>query len=163
MKSNRGVYPSEFYDEYSQLSQSFEDYSDNPVSTLPTCSVWVSFIEIYNETIFDLLEPCTGNSRSQLKLSADDKKHYYVKGSIFIFFTSKIKKSHWNNLPSCLFTGLKQFCVQSAAEAYSIYLYGKKNLSVACTKMNENSSRSHCLFIIKLLNQSDPEFVTISR
>ncbi|XP_065203195.1 kinesin-like protein subito isoform X2 [Planococcus citri] len=135
-KNKGGVYPNEICDEYSKLSEGFEDYSYDQETVLPTCSIWVSFIEIYNELIYDLLEPC-GSSRTQLKLCVDGHKNYFVKG-------------------------LRQICVQNAAEAYSIYLYGKKNLSVACTKMNENSSRSHCIFVIKLLNQSDPEFVTMS-
>lgn len=85
MKSNKGFYPNEFYDEYSQLSQSFEDYSDNQLNTMPNCSVWVSFIEVYNEVIYDLLEPCSGITRQQLKLCADNNKNYYVKGMVDFF------------------------------------------------------------------------------
>lgn len=152
------MYPNEICDEYSKLSEGFEDYSYDQESVAPTCSIWVSFIEIYNEVIFDLLEPCSGSSRTQLKLCVDGHKNYFVKGTIFLLliFCSPF-------LIMILMAGLKQICVQSAAEAYSIYLFGKKNLNVACTKMNENSSRSHCIFVIKLLNQSDPEFVTMSK
>lgn len=43
------------------------------------CSVWVSFIEIYNEIIFDLLQPVTSN-RTRLNLGEDKKGNVYVKG-----------------------------------------------------------------------------------
>jgi kinesin family protein 20 len=44
-------------------------------------SVWISFAEIYNEAIYDLLQPVTTNSkRKQLKLGQDNHKNYYIKG-----------------------------------------------------------------------------------
>ena len=46
-------------------------------------SVWVSFAEIYNETIHDLLEPCPmgkGKKRTTLRLGDDTNGNPYVKG-----------------------------------------------------------------------------------
>ena len=46
-------------------------------------SVWVSFAEIYNETIFDLLEPCPtgkGKKRTTLRLGDDSNVNPYIKG-----------------------------------------------------------------------------------
>lgn len=43
------------------------------------CSVWISFIEIYNETIFDLLQPIS-NHRPKLNLGEDKNGNVYVKG-----------------------------------------------------------------------------------
>ena len=48
-------------------------------------SVWVSFCEIYNENIHDLLEPVPsgpGGRRSILRLSQDVKGNSFVKGDI---------------------------------------------------------------------------------
>lgn len=47
-------------------------------------SVWISFAEIYNELIFDLLEPCPegkGKKRPTLKLGDDKNGNPYVKGN----------------------------------------------------------------------------------
>lgn len=43
------------------------------------CSVWVSFIEIYNETVFDLLQPIS-NHRPKLNLGEDKAGNVFVKG-----------------------------------------------------------------------------------
>ena len=46
-------------------------------------SVWVSFAEIYNEKIFDLLEPCPtgkGIKRKNLRLGDDKNGNPYIKG-----------------------------------------------------------------------------------
>ena len=45
--------------------------------------VWVSFAEIYNEQIFDLLEPCPigkGKKRNNLRLGDDKNGNPYIKG-----------------------------------------------------------------------------------
>lgn len=47
-------------------------------------SVWVSFAEIYNENIFDLLQPVVINQRRKaLKLARDNHSNTYIKGSVF--------------------------------------------------------------------------------
>ena len=54
-------------------------------------SVWVSFAEIYNEYVYDLLDPTPlgkGKKRPTLKLGDDKKGNPYIKGrpiSLFIF------------------------------------------------------------------------------
>ncbi|XP_054265895.1 kinesin-like protein KIF20A isoform X1 [Macrosteles quadrilineatus] len=104
-------------------------------------SVWVSFAEIYNEAIYDLLQPVTPNfKRKQLKLGQDNHKNYYIKG-------------------------LKHVFVESEEEAYKVLMFGKTNLQVAATGMNTRSSRSHCIFNIKLIkspNVEHPERVVVS-
>ncbi|KAL5014260.1 hypothetical protein ScPMuIL_008530 [Solemya velum] len=96
-------------------------------------SVWVSFAEIYNEQIFDLLEPIPRKKtvrRPILKLSDDKNGSPYIKG-------------------------LKEIQVNSADEAYRLLSIGQRNLSTACTKLNHQSSRSHCIFNIKILRVVD--------
>ncbi|XP_071828189.1 uncharacterized protein [Apostichopus japonicus] len=107
-------------------------------------SIWVSFAEIYNEYIYDLLEamPRTKKVRRQaLKLSEDKN------GSIFV-------------------KGLKEIQVSGADEAYKVLKIGQKNLSIAATKLNHNSSRSHCIFSIKILrvvDVQDPHVARVSK
>eukprot|EP00794_Sanderia_malayensis_P000460 gene460-1102_t len=106
--------------------------------------IWVSFAEIYNEYCYDLLDPTPmgkGKKRNILKLSEDMKKNPYIKG-------------------------LKEIQVNSADEAFKVLRVGQKNQNIAVTKLNQNSSRSHSIFTIKILrivDVDDPHVVRISR
>jgi len=106
--------------------------------------VWVSFMEIYNEQMFDLLDLSPigkGKKRPILKLGDDKDKNPYVKG-------------------------LKEVFVTSSDEAYKILRLGQKNRHIASTKLNQLSSRSHSIFSIKLLKIVDvaqPHVARISR
>ncbi|XP_034165332.2 kinesin-like protein KIF20B isoform X1 [Pangasianodon hypophthalmus] len=105
-------------------------------------SVWVSFCEIYNENIHDLLDFASNTShrRSVLRLCQD------VKGNTFV------KELTWVQ-------------VNSADEAYKILKIGRKNQSFSSTKLNSVSSRSHSIFSIRILRIEDvgvPRVQTIS-
>ncbi|NWI53800.1 KI20A protein, partial [Calyptomena viridis] len=92
-------------------------------------SIWVSFFEIYNELIYDLLEPAlTGQNRKRqtLRLCEDQTGNPYV------------KDLNWVN-------------VQNADEAWKLLRLGRKNQTFASTHMNQNSSRSHSVFSIRIL------------
>ncbi|MED6280867.1 hypothetical protein CHARACLAT_015398 [Characodon lateralis] len=105
-------------------------------------SVWVSFCEIYNENIHDLLEqvPSGQHKRTVLRLSQD------VKGNSFI------KDLRWIQ-------------VNSSEEAYKVMKIGKRNQSLSATRLNQLSSRSHSIFSIRILRIDDsgvPRVHTIS-
>ncbi|XP_047458558.1 kinesin-like protein KIF20B isoform X2 [Mugil cephalus] len=95
-------------------------------------SVWVSFCEIYNENIHDLLEvaPSGAPRRTALRLSQD------VKGNAFV------KDLRWVQ-------------VNSAEEAYRVMNLGKKNQTFSSTRLNHLSSRSHSIFSIRVLRIED--------
>ncbi|XP_044034097.1 kinesin-like protein KIF20B isoform X3 [Siniperca chuatsi] len=95
-------------------------------------SVWVSFCEIYNDNIHDLLEqvPSGHHRRTVLRLSQD------VKGNSFI------KDLRWVQ-------------VNSSEEAYRVMKIGKKNQSFSSTRLNQLSSRSHSIFSIRILRVDD--------
>ncbi|XP_055722768.1 kinesin-like protein KIF20B isoform X3 [Salvelinus fontinalis] len=95
-------------------------------------SVWVSFCEIYNENIHDLLEPMPigAQKRISLRLSQDVKGNSFVKD-------------------------LKWVQVNNAEEAYKVMKLGKKNQSFASTKLNLLSSRSHSIFSVRILRMED--------
>ncbi|XP_043482870.1 kinesin-like protein KIF20A [Leptopilina heterotoma] len=102
-------------------------------------SVWISFFEIYNEGIFDLLANEEGN-KNHLKLTTDEKGNNYLKG-------------------------IRKLYATSAEEAFQIMLAGKSQLRVGVTAMNSKSSRSHGIFSLTLLKyreNSSPEDVTMS-
>ncbi|KAK2582339.1 hypothetical protein KPH14_004675 [Odynerus spinipes] len=89
-------------------------------------AVWVSFAEIYNETIYDLLTIDCQKKKVPLKLATDNRGKAFIKG-------------------------LNSVYVNSGAEAYQVLMAGQYNLKVAATALNARSSRSHCIFTIKLL------------
>ncbi|XP_051523488.1 kinesin-like protein KIF20B isoform X1 [Myxocyprinus asiaticus] len=105
-------------------------------------SVWVSFCEIYNENIHDLLDLISNGShrRSVLRLAQDIKGNAFVKD-------------------------LKWVQVNSADEALKVMKIGRKNQSFSSTKLNNISSRSHSIFSIRILRIEDvgvPRVQTIS-
>ncbi|XP_053307113.1 kinesin-like protein KIF20B [Spea bombifrons] len=106
-------------------------------------SVWVSFCEIYNECIYDLLDPISGDKfykRKTLRLAQD------IKGFCFV------KDLQWIQ-------------VSDAKEACRILALGKKFQSIAFTKLNSSSSRSHSIFTVRLLKIEDadiPRVVKVS-
>ncbi|XP_073784610.1 kinesin-like protein KIF20B isoform X2 [Danio rerio] len=95
-------------------------------------SIWVSFCEIYNENIHDLLEQHASNAsrKTNLRLCQD------VKGNSFI-------------------KDLKWVQVSSAEEALKVMKLGKRNQSISSTKLNLLSSRSHSIFSVRILKVED--------
>lgn len=105
-------------------------------------SVWVSCAEIYNEAIRDLLADSEDNDRQQreLKLIADKQGNVMIRG-------------------------LKWMCAASGLEAYQLIITGRSRATTAATSLNVESSRSHCIYAVKLLKyyrESNPEDVEIS-
>uniref|UniRef100_A0A8C1QK06 Kinesin-like protein n=1 Tax=Cyprinus carpio TaxID=7962 RepID=A0A8C1QK06_CYPCA len=93
-------------------------------------SVWVSFYEIYNEFLYDLLDALPSlqsHKRATLRLSDDKHGNPYVKDLTWIQ-------------------------VQSAEEAWKVLKVGQRNQSFASTHLNHNSSRSHSIFTIRVLH-----------
>ena len=118
-------------------------------------SVWVSYCEIYNEQAYDLLDCCNKRKkRVQLRVTEDRKGKFYVKG----MDRTTCSKNLFNVMKHAyLDTGLKEVCVRSSDEAFRVMLLGKENLHFAATKLNHNSSRSHCVFTVKVIRTNDME------
>ncbi|KAM0789736.1 hypothetical protein ACM66B_006591 [Microbotryomycetes sp. NB124-2] len=76
-----------------------------------------SYLEIYNETLKDLLAPETG----ALRIRQDDKKRFFV-------------------------SPLREEVVTHEAQVAALLRRGEANRSVGATDFNETSSRSHSLF-----------------
>ncbi|KAL9181488.1 hypothetical protein ACHAXT_010293 [Thalassiosira profunda] len=87
------------------------------------CTVKVSYVEIYNEELRDLLN----NRRSATSLLIREDK----KGSISV-------------------EGLKEVAVGSPEQLLEVFRVGEANKSVGATKMNDRSSRSHAILKIVL-------------
>ncbi|XP_075547981.1 uncharacterized protein LOC142582307 isoform X1 [Dermacentor variabilis] len=96
--------------------------------------LWLSFYEIYNEGIYDLLLPSGeaaskkkgGQRRTILKLGEDRAKRAFVRG-------------------------LVEVPVHSADEAHRLLCLARDNQTFAETQLNRSSSRSHCVFTVRLV------------
>nr|KAF6485086.1 kinesin family member 23 [Rousettus aegyptiacus] len=93
--------------------------------------VFVSYIEIYNNYIYDLLEEVPFDpikpKPPQSKLLREDKNHnMYV-------------------------AGCTEVEVKSVEEAFEVFWRGQKKRRIANTHLNRESSRSHSVFNIKLV------------
>ncbi|XP_030577692.1 kinesin-like protein KIF23 isoform X7 [Archocentrus centrarchus] len=93
-------------------------------------SVFVSYIEIYNNYIYDLLEDAPydpiRSKPPQSKILREDQNHnMYV-------------------------AGCTEVEVKSTEEAFEVFWKGQKKRRIANTQLNRESSRSHSVFTIKL-------------
>ncbi|XP_067941465.1 kinesin-like protein KIF23 [Watersipora subatra] len=95
-------------------------------------AVFVSFVEIYNNHIFDLLEdlpydPITGTKAPQGKTLREDSSR--------VMFVYNVTETE----------------VKSTEEAFDVLAKGQKRRKVAHTALNAESSRSHSVFTIRLV------------
>ncbi|KAL6443151.1 hypothetical protein ACFW04_002832 [Cataglyphis niger] len=88
-------------------------------------TVRVSFLELYNEELFDLLSP--NDDASKIRLYEDATR----KGSVIIH-------------------GLEEVTVHNKNEVYKILEKGSEKRQTAATFMNAHSSRSHTVFSITI-------------
>ncbi|XP_060919895.1 kinesin-like protein KIF20A isoform X2 [Labrus mixtus] len=114
-------------------SSSSSLYCDQAETDSSQFALWVAFFEIYNECVYDLLQPslCSkSKKRASLRVCDDGAGNAYV------------KDLRWIN-------------IQTLGEASRLLQFGNRNRSAAATKMNQSSSRSHSIFTMKLLKIDD--------
>ncbi|XP_038563289.1 kinesin-like protein KIF23 isoform X3 [Micropterus salmoides] len=93
-------------------------------------SVFVSYIEVYNNYIYDLLEdapfdPIRSKPPQSKSLREDQNHNMYV-------------------------AGCTEVEVKSTEEAFEVFWKGQKKRRIANTQLNRESSRSHSVFTVKL-------------
>ena len=84
--------------------------------------VYCSFVQIYNEQLYDMLRDGTRAQPLEIHLDTD--------GSTYV-------------------AGLSEYAVRSASECLEIIRTGEENRAVRETHMNAVSSRSHSLFQVR--------------
>lgn len=113
-----------------QKRLSVESVAIVDVAENASLGVFVSFAEIYNEYIYDLLTPQT-IKREKLQLG--------------------------NNNGVAYIKNLTMVPVSNGLQAFQILQFGLRNLNFASTGINDHSSRSHSIFTIKLVQASTSE------
>ncbi|XP_074010615.1 kinesin-like protein KIF20B [Numenius arquata] len=126
-------------------SKDMEEFLKDSEQSSPTVknyvkfSVWVSFFEIYNECFYDLLVPISNDKkRKTLRLAQDIKGCSYVKD-------------------------LQWVQISDSKEAFRLLKLGLKHQSIASTKLNTCSSRSHSIFTVKILKIEDSGAPRVTR
>lgn len=104
--------------------------------------MWISFYEVYNDSVYDLLTLKSakvnfrnvplGGDRPQLKVREDSNKVPYVEGLTYI-------------------------PIANTKEAIRILKYGEKNLQKSSNSINMNSSRSHAVFCLKVVSLEEQD------
>ena len=95
--------------------------------------VSISYLEIYNEIIFDLLSPVPANEqKGEINFQEDAKGNIVVKG-------------------------LSKHVVANEEEAFNLLFEGESNRTVSEHQLNKASTRSHCIFTISIEMKSKVE------
>ncbi|XP_071392382.1 kinesin-like protein KIF23 isoform X1 [Centroberyx affinis] len=108
-------------------------------------SVFVSYIEIYNNYIYDLLEE---TPYDPIKPKWNGGGTPMRQNTEFIPPQSKILREDQNH--NMYVAGCIEVEVKSTEEAFEVFWRGQKKRRIANTQLNRESSRSHSVFIIKL-------------
>uniref|UniRef100_A0A8C0GLQ2 Kinesin-like protein n=1 Tax=Chelonoidis abingdonii TaxID=106734 RepID=A0A8C0GLQ2_CHEAB len=107
-------------------------------------SVFVSYIEIYNNYIYDLLEEIPFDPiKPNLAVCQLDLNHALCRPP-----QSKVLREDQNH--NMYVIGCTEVEVKSTEEAFEVFWRGQKKRRIANTQLNRESSRSHSVFMIKL-------------
>ncbi|XP_044746459.1 kinesin-like protein KIF23 [Coccinella septempunctata] len=98
----------------------------NDVDVDCSYAVFVSYVEIYNNTVYDLLDESNGKNLQPKILREDLQKNMYV-------------------------IGVTEVEVKSAEEAFEVLNAGQRKKRMGHTLLNAESSRSHSVFNIRLV------------
>ncbi|EIW85175.1 kinesin-domain-containing protein [Coniophora puteana RWD-64-598 SS2] len=127
--ANAGMIPRVLFRLFHQLETSAADYS-----------VKISFVELYNEELRDLLAnelaPPAGSAQPMGKGGAPDNGQ----GGLKIFDDSGKK--------GVFIQGLEEIPVKDSKDALALLTKGSHRRQIAATKFNDHSSRSHSVFSI---------------
>ena len=122
-KTNKGIIPRAFnyiYNEINKISKIENENNENN-DNKNKYNIYLSFIQIYLETIQDLLDPTS----KDIRIREDPDKGVYLENVQWIRVTSP-------------------------EECADIFHMGERNRVTESTKMNAHSSRSHAILIIRI-------------
>ncbi|KAH9981274.1 P-loop containing nucleoside triphosphate hydrolase protein [Lactifluus volemus] len=128
-----GMIPRVLFRLFNQLDESSADYS-----------VKISYIELYNEELRDLLASDlaapVGSNQPMSMGSGSTRDATSNPGGLKIFDDTSKR--------GVLIQGLEEISVKSAPDALALLIKGSDRRQIAATKFNDHSSRSHSIFSI---------------
>ncbi|XP_020659349.3 kinesin-like protein KIF23 isoform X3 [Pogona vitticeps] len=107
-------------------------------------SVFVSYVEIYNNYIYDLLDE-TPFEPTKAKWNSCGTP---MRNADFLLSQSKVLREDQHH--NMYVAGCTEVEVKSTEEAFEVFWRGQKKRRIANTQLNRESSRSHSVFLIKL-------------
>ena len=126
-------------------------------SSTRTYSVYCSYLQIYNERIFDLLGGVG-------KINAGPQGGIYI--YLYINVQSKAGlKLRWNARDQFIVENLFLYSCKSQGEVMELFMQGNKNRVTSSHKLNLTSSRSHSILEMKIesVDLLNPDNVLISK
>uniref|UniRef100_A0A914PSI3 Kinesin-like protein n=1 Tax=Panagrolaimus davidi TaxID=227884 RepID=A0A914PSI3_9BILA len=117
---------------YSIAKRLVETVATKSLNNSRCCAVFISYIEIYNDMCYDLLDENLTDERlftsKNIRIDSVTRKAYVEK--------------------------IKEIEVESCDEAIEQFLQAQERRKIAKTLLNKSSSRSHSIFIIRLVSAS---------
>ncbi|XP_069030580.1 kinesin-like protein KIF23 [Embiotoca jacksoni] len=130
--------------EFADMISSEEACKSESVDEDCCYSIFVSYIEIYNNYIYDLLEDAPFDPIRPKWLAGGTP----VRTNEFVPPQSKILREDQNH--NMYVAGCTEVEVKSTEEAFEVFWKGQKKRRIANTQLNRESSRSHSVFTVKL-------------
>jgi kinesin family member 4 len=132
------------------LNEIFQEINSRSHDT--SVKVTCSFLELYQEVIYDLLSGKPKLS-SKCEVREDDQSRIFVTGLSEKIVYSKLDLNSFQNVCLTNFTIVSKLAQEEAANCL---IEGSNNREVGATAMNDESSRSHAIFIVNLeVTQND--------
>ncbi|TFK76778.1 kinesin-domain-containing protein [Pluteus cervinus] len=134
-------------------------------------TIWLSYAEVYNEKVYDLLASVKGESGADVSTIPRSGTNPLLLSRQAL----PLKASPISDMDGAepgpggkYISGLRQFRVQSATQAKGLMKLGQLHRHVFGTLANRESSRSHGMVIIKVVrghkgDKNDPSALQVSR
>ncbi len=121
-----------------------------PVDRNYEYTIWLSYAEVYNEKIYDLLESVKEDGTNAMG-DISGRKSLLLTRKALSLKPSPASDAADSGATGKYIAGLKQFRVHSAAQAKALVKLGQLHRRVFGTLANRESSRSHGMVIIKVM------------
>jgi len=125
-----GVIPRAMHDLFVAIQAQQRGQSSTTSDSSTKTTVYCSFVQIYNEQLFDMLRD--GSRDRPLEIHEDSNRDIYVQG-------------------------LSEFRVKNMEECLALLRIGEDNRAIRETHMNQASSRSHSLFQVVVEQELGPQ------
>ncbi|KAJ7923049.1 kinesin-like protein KIF23 [Mycena leptocephala] len=130
-------------------------------------TIWLSYAEVYNEKVYDLLDNVQDTSTGGIPRSNSGKSLLLTRKALSLK-PSPPADSPDSGITGKYISGLRQFRVHSASQAKALVKLGQLHRRVFGTLANRESSRSHGMVILKVVRghrgeRDDPTALQIAR